>query len=262
VIFTDADSLKELSKVLKDKIEAKTANFSGQIGSRTLVLTSEEISEEIDNDLAAQQSNTINMIINCKNQITNLEASMSEEQLASIGVEVTKMDSAEDDTAQQDTLVTVAKPSISPKDIVLGFLLGLFLAAAALACVYILSNRLQDSEELTMMFGIRQFAVIPQEKRTDAITGLLLRLKNSRKKRLTTEAAQNLAVSNIALYCRNEGITKLFLTGTEIERADQKWIKDMAEALTKQGVAVIYGENVCYDASAMCEAEYSCAQKS
>jgi hypothetical protein len=184
---------------------------------------------------------------------------MSEEQLAAIGVEVTKMDSTEEDTEQEDevqqaALVTVEKPSFSIIDILLGFLLGLFLAAAALACVYVLSNRLQDSEELTLMFGIRQFAVIPQEKRTDAITGLLLRLKNSRKKRLTTEAAQNLAVSNIALYCRNEGITKLFLTGTEIERADQKWIKDMAEALTKQGVAVIYGENVCYDASAMCEA--------
>jgi capsular polysaccharide biosynthesis protein len=257
VIYTDEDDLQALSKVIKDKIEARSTDFSEQIGSHTLVLTSEEISEEIDNDLVTQQSNTLTLITNCKNQITNLETSMSDEQIAAVDEEVAKMDSTgedagQDDEAQQDAPAT--KPSLSVKNIVLGFLLGLFLAAAILACVSILSNRLQDSEELTLMFGLRRFAIIPQEKRTDAVTGLLLRLKNSRKKRLTTEAAQNLAVSNVALYCRNEGITKLFLTGTEIERADQKWIKDMAEALTKQGVSVIYGENVCYDAAAMCKA--------
>lgn len=35
---------------------------------------------------------------------------------------------------------------------------------------------------------------------------------------LSPEASLQMASSNIELYCKNEGITKLFLTGSEIER--------------------------------------------
>ena len=63
-----------------------------------------------------------------------------------------------------------------------------------------------------------------------------------------------LAVSNIELYCKNENITKLFLTGSEIERVDKRIITGMVDSLNKKDVQVVYGENICYDAAAMREA--------
>mgnify|MGYP000060811095 CR=1 FL=1 len=40
-----------------------------------------------------------------------------------------------------------------------------------------------------------------------------------------------MASSNIELYCKNEGITKLFLTGSEIERMKKEWITKLTEHL-------------------------------
>ena len=63
-----------------------------------------------------------------------------------------------------------------------------------------------------------------------------------------------MASSNIELYCENEGITKLFLTGSEIERMKKEWITKLTEHLKASGIQVVYGENICYDSAAMREA--------
>ena len=57
-----------------------------------------------------------------------------------------------------------------------------------------------------------------------------------------------MASSNIELYCKNEGITKLFLTGSEIERMKKEWITKLTEHLKASGIQVVYGENICYKA--------------
>jgi hypothetical protein len=64
------------------------------------------------------------------------------------------------------------------------------------------------------------------------------------------EASVQLAISNIELYCKNEGITKLFLTGSEIERVDKNTITQIVEGLSTKGIQTVYGENICYDAAA------------
>ena len=63
-----------------------------------------------------------------------------------------------------------------------------------------------------------------------------------------------LAVSNLELYCQKEEITKLFLTGSEIERVDKSTITKFVDGLKAKGIQTVYGENICYDAAAMREA--------
>lgn len=86
------------------------------------------------------------------------------------------------------------------------------------------------------------------------INGFLLRIKYRNQKLLSAEASVQLAISNIELYCKNEGITKLFLTGSEIERVDKNTITQIVEGLSTKGIQTVYGENICYDAAAMREA--------
>ena len=81
-----------------------------------------------------------------------------------------------------------------------------------------------------------------------------MRIKYRNQKLLSADASVQLAISNIELYCRNEGITKLFLTGSEIEHVDKAIITKIVEGLSAKGVQTVYGENICYDAAAMREA--------
>lgn len=190
------------------------------------------------------------LIKSYREQITTLTSAMTEDQLKVVNNEMEE--SQDDESANAD--VTVSAPVLSKKYIVLGFVMGAFLAALYLVCMAVLSNKLQEAEKLVRFYKLRQFGVLTQGKGAKGLTGFLLRLKYRNQKILTEEASVQLAVSNIELYCKNENITKLFLTGSEIERVDKRIITGMVDSLNKKGVQVVYGENICYDAAAMREA--------
>jgi hypothetical protein len=175
---------------------------------------------------------------------------MSEDQLS----ELEREENLESDDKEESAAVQVAAPALSKKYVVLGFVMGVFLAALYLVCIAVLSNKLQAAEELVRYYKMRQFGIITREQRTKGITGFLLRIKYRNQKMLSPEASLQMASSNIELYCKNEGITKLFLTGSEIERMKKEWITKLTEYLKASGIQVVYGENICYDSAAMREA--------
>lgn len=161
---------------------------------------------------------------------------------------------ADETEAEETAPVTVNPPVFSKKYVVLGFVMGIFLAALYLVCVAVLSNKLQQAEELVRFYKLRQFGILTQGKGSKGITGFLLRIKYRNQKMLSAEASVKLAVSNLELYCQKEGITKLFLTGSEIERVDKSTITKFVDGLKAKGIQTVYGENICYDAAAMREA--------
>ena len=215
-----------------------------------LVLVSENYQICTDSDLATSQGNVSNLIKSYRDQITTLKSAMSEDQLS----ELEREENLESDDKEESAAVQVAAPALSKKYVVLGFVMGVFLAALYLVCIAVLSNKLQAAEELVRYYKMRQFGIITREQRTKGITGFLLRIKYRNQKMLSPEASLQMASSNIELYCKNEGITKLFLTGSEIERMKKEWITKLTEHLKASGIQVVYGENICYDSAAMREA--------
>lgn len=248
VIYSDQMSLKEISRSIQKALNARSDELSEKIGSHELVLLSESISVQADRDLASSQSTVQELINTYRSRITSLMSNMTEEQLEVLGAELQNTELEEEEPE------VIEKPAFSKVDIVLGFVLGFVLAGMLLACIAIMSNKLQETRELVDLYGLRQFAVVPKANKKKGLTALLLRIKNCRRKLYAPEAALNLAVSNIALYCKKEGIHQLLLTGSEIEQVDKSLIKNMMDNLAKSDINVIYGENVCYDAAAMCQA--------
>lgn len=250
VKFMDEKGLQSVSGKIQKALNARYEDVANRIGSHKLVLVSENYQVQTDSDLASSQDNVTGLIKSYREQITTLTSTMTEDQLKVVDDEMEE--SQDDESANAD--VTVSAPVLSKKYIVLGFVMGVFLAALYLVCVAVLSNKLQEAEELVRFYKLRQFGVLTQGKGAKGFTGFLLRLKYRNQKILTEEASVQLAVSNIELYCKNENITKLFLTGSEIERVDKRIITGMVDSLNKKDVQVVYGENICYDAAAMREA--------
>lgn len=56
---------------------------------------------------------------------------------------------------------------------------------------------------------------------------------------LSADASIQLAISNIELYCKNEGIMKVFLTGSEIERVAKTTITKIVEGLAAKGIQTV-----------------------
>ena len=106
---------------------------------------------------------------------------------------------ADETEAEETAPVTVNPPVFSKKYVVLGFVMGIFLAALYLVCVAVLSNKLQQAEELVRFYKLRQFGILTQGKGSKGITGFLLRIKYRNQKMLSAEASVQLAVSNLEL---------------------------------------------------------------
>ena len=83
------------------------------------------------------------LIKSYREQITTLTSTMTEDQLKVVDSE---MEESQDDESANAS-VTVSAPVLSKKYIVLGFVMGVFLAALYLVCVAVLSNKLQEAEE-------------------------------------------------------------------------------------------------------------------
>lgn len=254
VVYTDEEILNEMATVVEACIEGQTSVISDTVGSHTLKLLSENVVTQTDSELAAQQSVAQTQLSNYRNQLNALTNVMSEEQLAELDITVAA-DTLEDET---DTDVVVqappTKPSYSIKYLILGFLVGVFLVVLWVCAKVIFSSTLQNSEELSDLYGVRLLGCIRKEEKVSKIDEFLLNLKNRRRKKISREAAENILISNLELACRAENIQKIFLTGTEIEHVEKAWITAFTEKMQNVGIEVVYGENVCYSAAALREA--------
>lgn len=251
VKYTDDESLQSVSKAIQKNLKDRQADIEERIGSHKLVLVSENYQIQTDSDLANAQKAVTDLIKSYQDQITTMTSAMTEEQLKAVDSEVA--DESDSKTEAEDTVVATT-PVFSKKYVILGFVMGIFLAALYLVCVAVLSNKLQEAEELVRFYKLRQFGILTQNKGAKGLTGFLLRIKYRNQKMLSADASVQLTISNIELYCKNEGITKVFLTGSEIERVDKTTVTKIVDGLGAKEIQTVYGENICYDAAAMREA--------
>lgn len=255
IVYPDETALSDIATIAKEAMSSQTADFSENIGSHSLKLLSENITVRTDDELANYQQNYQNMINNYRNQLNTLKNNMTETQLEVLGVSVADEDAEENEgSAASANLAEPVKPGFSIKYLILGFLVGAFLAVLWVCAKVIFSSTLQSSEELSDLYGVRLLGCIRKEEKVSKIDEFLLKLKNRKRKKLSKEAAENILISNLELACRAENIQKIFLTGTEIEHVEKAWITAFTEKMQNVGIEVVYGENVCYSAAALRDA--------
>ena len=249
IIYTDDETLNEIADIVEKCIEEQTKTISDTVGSHTLKLLSVHIVTQTDDEVAAKQGTVQAQLNAYRSQLTTLTNSMSDEQLAEVDI----MGDDEEDT-QAVVQTPPTKPSFSIKYLILGFLVGAFLAVLWVCAKVIFSSTLQSSEELSDLYGVRLLGCIRKEEKVSKIDEFLLKLKNRKRKKLSKEAAENILISNLELACKAENIQKIFLTGTEIEHVEKAWITAFTEKMKNVGIEVVYGENVCYSAAALRDA--------
>lgn len=256
VVYTDEETLNEMAAVVENCIEGQTSVISDTVGSHTLKLLSENVVTQTDSELAAQQSVAQTQLSNYRNQLNALTNVMSEEQLAELDITVAADTLEEGEEADTDVVVQAppTKPSYSIKYLILGFLVGVLLVVLWVCAKVIFSSTLQNSEELSDLYGVRLLGCIRKEEKVSKVDEFLLNLKNRKRKKISREASENILISNLELACRAENIQKIFLTGTEIEHVEKAWITAFTEKMQNVGIEVVYGENVCYSAAALREA--------
>lgn len=252
VIYNDEKVLEQMAQILKECLEEQTATINNTVGSHTLKLLSENIAVHTDSELAEKQSTVQSQMDSYRTQLNTLLDTMTEDQLAELDIVL-----AEEEEIVTGTLV---KPSFSKKYLVLGFATGVIMVILWICGVAIFTSKLQSSQELETMYGLRLFGTMKKERKAVGLDKVLLSLKNRNQKQLSKKASFQFLISNLELACKAENVTQIFMTGTEIEHMEKAWLEEFVQKVEQAGIIVVYGENICYDAVNLRKAsEIGCA---
>lgn len=252
VIYNDEKVLEQMAQILKECLEEQTATINNTVGSHTLKLLSENIAVHMDSELAEKHSTVQSQMDSYRTRLNTLLDTMTEDQLAELDTVL----------AEKEEIVTgtLVKPSFSKKYLVLGFATGVIMVILWICGVAIFTSKLQSSQELETMYGLRLFGTMKKERKAVGLDKVLLSLKNRNQKQLSKKASFQFLISNLELACKAENVTQIFMTGTEIEHMEKAWLEEFVQKMEQAGIIVVYGENICYDAVNLRKAsEIGCA---
>ena len=243
--YINMEKLQEISDVVKSLLEQKSTELQ-KVGSHSLELISESQNVVVDTTLIDRKSNMTTSMTTLKTQLQTMKTAMTPQQTAIFEAEMEEI-RGEKETEEES--------GFSIKYVILGTIVGMFLACAWIACRMLFTARLQSSEEIRSMYGIRllgEVSASSDKKRfMSVIDKKILAVKNRRKKYLPLEKQIKVVAASIALSCKQEGIDCVYMTGSEYEKADAAVLERIKKELSDQKIKVRDGENISYDAASL-----------
>ncbi len=245
VSYVDVEKLNDISDVIKSFLQQKESEVQN-VGAHTLKLIEESQSMVVDSALVEKKNTIASNITALKTQLKSLKTGMSASQLALFELEASKINGAE---LEEDL------PSVSVKFLIVGVMAGFFLVGAWIVLMMIFSTKLQKSEEIQNIYGIHMLGEIkiPDQKKRflASIDRLLLSLKNKGKKKIGQEQQIKVIATKIALSCKQRGVSSIYMTGSEYEKADKTIMEQLKREFRAQDIEVNDGGNMAYDASSL-----------
>lgn len=258
VLYPDAEAFEQIQKAVTQALESRTAEITEKIGSHTLELISAQESVRTDTDLARRQKDQMDILEGYRSRLTAAKGAMTEAQLEALQIKGAKdqreKDKDEEEEEGEEPIVLI-EPSYSVKYLILGIVVGIFLACVWVVLEVLFSGKIQEPEEISSLYGVRILGEMTEERKKkrflSVVDNWILKLKNRNKKQLSPQQQLQIVCSNLEIACKKDGMEQIYLTGSEIEKMDEKRISDMKAALKSAGITVLTGENVVYDASAL-----------
>ena len=242
ISYADTNKLDAICEVLKNYLQQKEPELQ-KIGSHNLKLIEESQNVIVDSSLIEKKNSIYTNITSLNSQLDTLKAGMSSEQQTILELELEKMSG---ESEEEEV------PNFSIIYLILGAIIGGFLVCLWIVCKMIFTAKLQTSEEIRVLYGVRLFgevSISDRKKRfLPAIDDKILALKNRKKKKMTKDQQIKIVSANIALSCKQRDIDCIYLTGSEYENVDKTILDKMKKELSLKNIKVKEGGSISYDA--------------
>lgn len=239
----NAKNCKEYMEAAKTAIEAYSDQVQEMIGSHELQLLSESQTERIDQTIQTYQNGILNTYTSAFTQFKNQQAEL-ETVLAEEGETIVTNEPVAYDSPAAEAV----------KFAIIGLVLGAFLAAFVLVVIYLMSGKLQSTEQFQEEFGmplLGQITKNPEKKRFFGfIDRWLQHMEEGAYADVTYEEQLKLTAANLkAAVSKEQGLKKIMLTGTIAKDEAEAFCAQFASEL--DGVTFSPYERIVYQASAL-----------
>lgn len=241
----DMEQARMIADVVKEKLKEYQGELASKIGAHDLVLISDHEQIVQDTALGEQQAKIEATNYNLRLQQDNLKSKLSAQQL-----QILNLGQAE----EIETDASVAKTEFSLKYLLLGFIIGSFLACFVVALMYIFDARLRNEKELQEFYGLRIFGILdrtPSSKKLFSFVDRCLDSLSGRKRGVLEEELE-IAMTNLMVTCKKSGLDKLFFT-TELhlDESEQKLVNQIVARMKKEGFEVVFEVNMMQNTMAL-----------
>lgn len=253
IMQKDEESCENLADAVKEYLAMQQENLSQEIGNHELILLSETMGTVMNTGVLNSQTAYRDEISSLKATIAATKAGFTEEQKQYYNL-LTQNDSAIVDSAQDVVAesVTVQKPSVSIKYVVLGAVLFAFVYAMILCLMYIFNGKLRASDELQNLYHIPQMGLIVKDSKKKLLPDKWVdNLRNHGKRKFTPAQSMELAVAAAKIAAVKNGLDHVCLMGCNLAEGADNVCESIKQALEKEQIAVTILDNVLYNAEAM-----------
>lgn len=237
-----------IARTIKEQLGEKEKEFQ-EVGAHKLKLLGESQNVVVDIALGDRKNAISNAISSLNTQLTNLKTNMTEKQLRLLDNEQLE------GNMSVNVQLTISRPRFSLKYTMLGAILGVFMICGWIVCRTVFNAKLQYSAEIRVLYNTRLLGEINYQEKQKRLFSIidkkLLEIKNRKKKKLTVEQQIKLIIANIVLFCKQEGIECIYMTGSEYEKADIKILEMLKKGILAQNIQVKEGGNIFYDADSL-----------
>jgi hypothetical protein len=254
VIGADEGQCQELVEAICELLEAYNSELPLGLMNR-----SDEIRVDADlitmkNDILYQYAQTTSVYNNNYGVLTN-------EQLLLYNFLLEKDDESINGTTKNDAMesentFTKAPVYINRKMIVLGFAAGLVVGIVLCGVAYTFSTGIHGEEEIKKLFEITSFGNANisslKKKRWFAVVDTMVdRFGYRQSKRLNYDQQVKWICSNLMLTCQKQGVTRLYLSGSEMEKIPDAFIEKLKSLLAEKHIELVSGESIAYNADSL-----------
>lgn len=242
---------QEQSKNLAENVKTCLENYSKKLngfGENSISIINETYTVGNSNSLLLYQNDKINTLSVWGTRMQEEEKRISESNL-DIAKQVIAIDNEEETDKDESATEETQTVRISKKFIVLGAAGGMLLAVFVIVIVYILDGKLKTAKELHIMYELRAFGAVTQDK-PSALDKLANKICYKGTKENQANENPSVCISQISTLCKNLGVKDVLFVGEEaaigtIEKLDFK------KELEKYDVKVSFAGDILDDDNAV-----------
>lgn len=254
VVGKTMEEAEALAADVKAALQAYSSTVAAAAGSHLLQLLEETSSVMVDQGLAELQNWNATSIKTISNNLDSMKNEMTSDQITLYTYRTTVV--VETTTTAATTAPAVKTVSISLKHTIIGVIVGAVLACGLIFAFYLFAAALRSAEEVKTLYRVKVLGCVDdtafQKKKVFGfVDGLIVKLQNIRKKKLSFEQEVQMICANIALDCRKNDRTEVVLTGSVMEKLPQEVVKAVIEKCEEKGIHVTIVNAINYDAEAL-----------
>ena len=240
VKYTDDMDIQTISGLIKNDLEQYSAELQG-MEEHEFILVDESYVEVIDDDLIKVQYDELYSEYSLQSQMNLIENNFDDVEKEYIQTYLGNQNVG--DVVEKNPV------RLSKKMLIIGFAIGVFIVCLWEIMRYTLSGRLHTAEGLSEYYGLRLFGI---QLNTDAgvskrgIDKWIYRLENRNQKYLTPDVRKEIILSSIMIYCKQNSIDRVVLTGTDIEDINEEYISQLQADMKEANIIATVEKDINY----------------